>query len=216
MTNIGYFATYARFHTLDKESAGAFFGADNIIGGKFTVDHEITPDSNYAWIVNPFGQKMGYLDRKTADQVDLCQAKGWTTVALLALVAFSEQPEPGQYWGEVVIISYDPQYEEAFSTFMDQIAKQLSHGSRPNVSLGPDSLQKVIDSKGTWMPKDRVALPKKKKGTAWVKTQQSGTEFLVEQARKGNVGCTIATCIFWIAVAAAIVFGLRSCGVLPF
>lgn len=212
MTKIGYYATYARFDTVDKEAAAAFLGADNIIGSVFSVEHEITPKVNKAWVVNPFGAKMGFLDRKTAEQVDLCKAKGWTTVAILALVAFSENPAPGLYWGEVAIISYDPKYEAQFSTFVEGIRKQISKGIRPNIAFGPDAVQKVIDSDGTWLPSDRVALPKKEKGTAWVKTQQTGTEHLVEQARKGNIGCTIGSWVFLLALVALIVFGLHSCG----
>ncbi len=213
MTDIGYFATYARFDTVDKEAAAGFLGADNIIGASFSVKHEITPQSNKAWIVNPFGQKMGYLNSRTADKIDICDAKGWHTVALLALVAFSEDPAPGQYWGEVVIISYDPTYESAFSTFVEKISKLLSKGVRPNVSLGPDALSTIVENDGDWIPNDRVALPKKGKGTAWVKTQQTGTEALVEQARKGNLGCTIISWMFLFAVVALIVFGVHSCGV---
>lgn len=212
MTKIGYFATYARFDTVDKEAAAAFLGADNIIGDTFTIDHEVTPDSDKAWIVNPFGKKMGYLEPKTASQVDLCKAKGWTTIAILALVAFSEEPSPGLYWGEVVIISYDPKYESDFSVFVEGIRKQISKGVRPKVALGPDSLQTIISSHGNWLPTDRVALPKKEKGTAWVKTERTGTEALVEQARKGNIGCTIGAWAFLLALVALIVFGLHSCG----
>lgn len=212
MSKIGYFATYARFDTVDKEAAAAFLGADNIIGSTFTIEHEVTPESDRAWIVNPFGKKMGYLNSKVANQIDLCKAKGWTTVAILALVAFSEQPAPGLYWGEVIIISYDPTYESAFSVFIEKIRKEISKGIRPKVSLGPDSLQKIIDSQGNWIPADRVALPKKEKGTAWVKTERSGTEALVEQARKGNIGCTIISWVFLLAIVALIVFALHSCG----
>ena len=212
MTKIGYFATYARFDTVDKEAAAAFLGADNIVGDTFTIDHEVTPDSDKAWIVNPFGKKMGYLEPKTASQVDLCKAKGWTTIAILALVAFSEEPSPGLYWGEVVIISYDPKYESDFSVFVEGIRKQISKGVRPKVALGPDSLQTIISSHGNWLPPDRVALPKKEKGTAWVKTERTGTEALVEQARKGNIGCTIGAWAFLLVLVALIVFGLHSCG----
>ena len=212
MTKIGYFATYARFDTVDKEAAAAFLGADNIVGDTFTIDHEVTPDSDKAWIVNPFGKKMGYLEPKTASQVDLCKAKGWTTIAILALVAFSEEPSPGLYWGEVVIISYDPKYESDFSVFVEGIRKQISKGVRPKVALGPDSLQTIISSHGNWLPADRVALPKKEKGTAWVKTERTGTEALVEQARKGNIGCTIGSWAFLLVLVALIVFGLHSCG----
>ena len=181
MTKIGYFATYARFDTVDKEAAAAFLGADNIVGDTFTIDHEVTPDSDKAWIVNPFGKKMGYLEPKTASQVDLCKAKGWTTIAILALVAFSEEPSPGLYWGEVVIISYDPKYESDFSVFVEGIRKQISKGVRPKVTLGPDSLQTIISSHGNWLPTDRVALPKKKREPLGLKPNEPVLKLLLNK-----------------------------------
>lgn len=213
MSEIGYFATYARFETESKEAAAAFLGADNIIGDAFSIEQEYVDGKRTAWIVNPFGKRTGFIDEKTAEKVDLCNAKGWNTVALLALVAFSEKPAPGLYWGEVLIVSYDPEYEVAFSTFIDNVGAQLGNGVRPDVSLGRDSLKKVVDSQGSWLPSGRVPLPKKEKGTAWVKTQRTGTERLVKQARKGNMGCTIISWIFLLALVALIVFGLHSCGV---
>ena len=184
MAKIGYFATYARFDTVDKEAAAAFLGADNIVGDTFTVDHEITPDSNKAWIVNPFGKKMGYLSPKVAEQVDLCKAKGWNTVAILALVAFSEQPEPGLYWGEVVIISYDPAYESAFSTFVEGIRKQISKGVRPKVKLGPDSLQKIIDTQALGFLAIVLLYLKKKKGPLGLKLNVPAPKHLLSKQEK--------------------------------
>ena len=145
MSDIGYFSTYARFETESKEDAAAFLGADNIIGDAFSIEQEYVDGKRTAWIVNPFGKRMGTIDEKTAEKVDLCNAKGWNTVALLALVAFTEKPEPGLYWGQVLIISYDPEYEVAFSTFIENVGKQLGEGIRPDVSLGRDSLKKVVE-----------------------------------------------------------------------
>lgn len=212
MSEIGYFATYARFETESKKAAAAFLGADNIIGDTFSIEQEYVDGKRTAWIVNPFGKRMGFIDEKTAEKVDLCNAKGWNTVALLALVAFTEKPAPGLYWGQVLIVSYDPEYEVEFSTFIENIGKQLGNGVRPDVSLGKESLQKVVDTKGEWVPSGRVPLPKKDKGTAWVKTQRTGTERLVKQARKGNMGCTVISWIILLALVALIVFGLHSCG----
>lgn len=212
MSDIGYFSMYARFETESKEDAAAFLGADNIIGDAFSIEQEYVDGKRTAWIVNPFGKRMGTIDEKTAEKVDLCNAKGWNTVALLALVAFTEKPEPGLYWGQVLIISYDPEYEVAFSTFIENVGKQLGEGIRPDVSLGRDSLKKVIETQSEWVPSGRVPFPNKNKGTAWVKTQRTGTERLVKQARKGNKGCTVVSWIFLLAVVALIVFGLHSCG----
>ena len=212
MSEIGYFATYARFETESKEAAAAFLGADNIIGDTFSIEQEYIDGKRTAWIVNPFGKRMGFIDEKTAEKVDLCNAKGWNTVALLALVAFTEKPAPGLYWGQVLIISYDPEYEVEFSTFIENIGKQLGNGIRPDVSLGKESLHKVVETKGEWIPSGRIPLPKKNKGTAWVKTQRTGTERLVKQARKGNMGCTVASWVILLALVALIAFGLHSCG----
>ena len=194
MSDIGYFSMYARFETESKEDAAAFLGADNIIGDAFSIEQEYVDGKRTAWIVNPFGKRMGTIDEKTA------------------LVAFTEKPEPGLYWGQVLIISYDPEYEVAFSTFIENVGKQLGEGIRPDVSLGRDSLKKVIETQGEWVPSGRVPFPNKNKGTAWVKTQRTGTERLVKQARKGNIGCTVVSWIFLLAVVALIVFGLHSCG----
>lgn len=213
MSEIGYFATYARFDTESKEAAAAFLGADNIIGDAFSIETEYTDGKRTTWIVNPFGKRMGFLENRAANQVELCAAKGWNTVALLALVAFSEKPEPGLYWGQVLIVSYDPEYEAAFSTFIEGLGNQLGNGVRPDADLGRDAIAQVIKNQGKWTPTGRIALPEKKKGTAWVKTERTGTERLVKQARKGNMGCMILSWIFLLAVVALIVFGIHSCGV---
>lgn len=212
MAGIGFFSTYARFETEDKQEAAAFLGADNVIGDPFTIEMDYSGEERRAWIVNPFKKRMGFLDEETAEKIDLCNAKNYTTVALLALVAYTEEPTPGYYWGQVAIISYDPHYEIPFSNFIAEVGKKLGDGVRPDLNLGKDSLQKIIESNGTWLPSARVPLPEKKKGTALVKTERSGTERLVGQARKGNIGCTIASWAFLLGVVALIVFGLHSCG----
>ena len=127
---------------------------------------------------------MGYLSPKVAEQVDLCKAKGWNTVAILALVAFSEQPEPGLYWGEVVIISYDPAYESAFSTFVEGIRKQISKGVRPKVKLGPDSLQKIIDTQALGFLAIVLLYLKKKKGPLGLKLNVPALKHLLSKQEK--------------------------------
>lgn len=212
MARIGYFGTYARFVTTDKRAAAAFLGADNVIGDVFSIEMSYEEGKRQAWIVNPFGARMGLLDEDVAQQVDLCNARGWTVKALLALVAYSENPEPGYYWGEVALISYDPTYEEAFSVFIEKVGKKLGNGVRIAVDLGDSSVQEVISKKGDWLPSARVALPEREKGTAFVKTERSGTERLVDQARKGNPGCTALSWIFLLGLVTVVIFGLHSCG----
>ena len=164
MSEIGYFATYARFETESKEAAAAFLGADNIVGDTFSIEQEYVDGKRTAWIVNPFGKRMGFIDEKTAEKVDLCNAKGWNTVALLALVAFTEKPAPGLYWGQVLIVSYDPEYEVEFSTFIENIGKQLGNGIRPYVSWARNRCKRLSTRRANGFPP--VAFPCRRKTRA--------------------------------------------------
>ena len=151
-------------------------------------------------------------NEKTAKQVDLCNAKGWKTVALLACVAFKEEPKPGEYWGQVAIISYDPVHEDAFSTFVKTIGNELGKGIRPALDLGNSGISRVLESKGAWVPTGRVPLPKLKKGSAFIKTERTTTDKLVNQARKTRVGCTIISWAIIIIFVVAVIFAMKSCG----
>lgn len=213
MSSIGFFGTYARFTTDDKRDAAAFLNADNVIGDRFSIEMDYKDGERTAYIVNPFGTRMGKLKESVAKKVDLCNARGWTTVALLALVAYSEEPKPGYYWGEVAIISYDPQYETAFSHFVDLFGKKLGNGIRGDLSLGTQSLNAIVQNNGDWFPTARKPLPQRQKGTAFVKTERSGTERLVDQARKGNKGCMVISWAFILAIVALVVFAIHSLGV---
>lgn len=212
MSSIGFYGTYARFVTPDKRDATGFLSADNVIGDSFTIEMDYSDGERTAYIVNPFGKRMGTIEEKIASKIDICDAKGWKTVALLALVAYTEEPAPGYYWGEVAIISYDPKYEEPFENFIAQFSKKLGNGIRGDLKIGPQSLKEIVNTNGSWFPTARKPLPEKKKGTAFVKTERSSTERLVDQARKGNKGCMVISWIFILAAVALIVFGLHSCG----
>ena len=213
MSSIGFYGTYARFTTPDKRNAADFLGPDNVIGDSFHIEMDYSEGKRIAYLVNPFDKRMGTIDEEVASELDICEARGWKTTALLALVAYSEDPKPGYYWGEIAIISYDPAYEDAFEPFIAQFAKKLGNGIRGDLKIGPKSLEEIVKTKGNWFPTARYPLPEKKKGTAFVKTERSGTERLVDQARKGNKGCMVASWAFILAVVALIVFGIHSCGV---
>lgn len=212
MPEIGYFGTYANFSCPDRKTATSFMGADNLVGDPYTIEMDYSEKKRQAWIVNPFGLRMGVLSEKIAQKIDVFEAKGWTVVALLACVAFSEDPKPGKYWGQVALIAYDPAHEEAFATFTRTIGEQLAKGIRPAIDLGNNGVARVIDSKGLWVPTARVPLPQLKKGSTFIKTQRSSTDRMVAQARKSRIGCTVASWGFIIIVIAAIVFAMQSCG----
>jgi hypothetical protein len=212
MSDAEFFGTYTDFSCPDRKAAAGFMGSDNLVGDPYTIEMDYESGQRTAWIVNPFGFRMGVISEKIAQKIDVFEAKGWKTVALLACVGFTEEPKPGNYWGQVVILSYSPEHAEAFDAFTKTIGEQLSKGIRPAVNLGKDGISRVLQSKGTWIPTGRVPLPKEKKGSMIFKKERSSTDKLVAQARKSRIGCTVVSWGFVIIVVAAIIFAMHSCG----
>ncbi|WP_139651399.1 hypothetical protein [Raoultibacter phocaeensis] len=213
MSDIPYFGTYARFSTASKKDAAALIGADNLVGDIFSIEFITEDGVRTAWMKNRFGALMGFFDPGTSRELSLYEAKGYTLQALLSFVAYSESPDPGEYWGEAAIICYDPNFAEALECFTGNIAARLMDGIRPEVDLGEQGFAKVIESNGTWKPTKTVPFPSKKAGSALLKTRRSMSEKMIEQGRKGNKGCYLISWLFLLALVAGAMFGLKSCGV---
>lgn len=214
-----YFGTYKRFETASKKEAAVLLGADNIVGDFFTVEFELMEDEAHkkeqrAYIVNKFGRRIGFFDKTFSQDLYVYKVKKWHIVCLLSFVAFTESPEPGFYWGEVAVIAYDAnnnEYQDAFSTFTQEVAKRIAQDLRPDVTLSASGIQELLKNKGAWMPDKKHSLPKKTVGTAIVKSRQTFNEKLIEQGRKKNIGCYIISWVFLLAVVAFIVLSFKAC-----
>ncbi len=214
MYTIPYYGTYARFDTASKKDGAVLMNADCIVGDRFTVEIDRDKGERTAWLVNRFGTCVGYLDEETTYRASLCAAQDWRMVALLSFVAFSEQPEPGIYWGQIAFISYDPKSAEIVEPFIERVGKLLGEGIRPVVNLDEVDFSHLKNDAQTWMPSGRAELPPKQKGTVILKSREKFSEKLIEQGRKKNIGCYIVSWAFLLAVVAAFIFSLRSCGII--
>ncbi|NHM13932.1 hypothetical protein [Xiamenia xianingshaonis] len=213
-----YFGTYARFETRSKKDAGALLGADNLVGDRFSIVFETEDGVTRAWMKNRFGALTGRFDEHVSRQLQLLQAREWELVALLSFVAFTDRPDPGFYWGQAVIIAFDPADEEAMETFVDRVGDLLQEGIRPAVDLGKQGVETMLEHQGDWTPAERVPMPEREEGTVIMKQRRKASENFIEQGRAGNKGCLAAGWLFntllVAVVVAAFAFTLRSCGVL--
>lgn len=207
-----YFGTYARFETTSKKDAAILLGSDCIVGEFLDVQFRPHEGLTRAWLVNPYGSDIGYLDPSISHKLNVLAVRGWAIKALLAFVAYTDEPEPGHYWGEVAVICFEPLSGDAFDSFAANVSKMLGRGIRPRIDLSNQALMHVIESKGTWQPSDRSPLPEKNKHTVILKKQCSFMDSMVQQGRAGNKGCYAISWAFLLAVVAAILFGLKSCG----
>lgn len=210
MPDTSYFGRYARFDTLSKKDAAALINADSIVGDLFDVEIVHENGQRRAWIKNKFGTRVGFLDAEMSHKLSVSEARGWKNVALLSFVAFSEKPEPGVYWGEAAVISYDPKDKDIFEPFLQRIGKLMASGLRPQIDLGTSAIKQLRENPNSWMPNERVPLPSKERGTAILKSRQSVSEKLIEQGRRKNIGCYIIGWGFILALATLIVIVGRS------
>lgn len=206
-----YFGSYARFETVSKEDAAQLLGADNLVGDIFEIEFITAERENIAWLKNRFGARVGFFDSKTSRELSIYEARGWKLRAILSHIAYSELPEPGIYWGEAALLCYRP--DGFFDSFVENVSKKITEGVRPDVKLTEEGINRIFESEGEWSPSKTIPLPKLSPGNAYIKTRRSISERLIEQGRRRNKGCYFVSWVFLLGLVAALIFGLRACGV---
>lgn len=207
-----YFGTYESFETTSKKDAALLLGADNLVGDQYRIEIELEDGEHRAWLVNRFDKRIGFFNQAFSRKLSVLRAREFELTAILSFVAYTDHPDPGFYWGDMAVIGYDSRNEEAFKTFVDNVSSLMSDGKRPNVDLSDADVDRVIDSQGAWTPDSSVPMPGKAKGTAIMKSKRSLNERMIEQGRKGNIGCYIVSWAFLLGLVALAIFGLKSCG----
>lgn len=207
MSDLRYFGCYARIDTVSKDAGAQLQGADNIIGDAFTLSFETADGSPQAHLINKFGADVAFFDPPLSRQLSVLQARGWTLRATLALVAFTDAPDPGLYWGQAVVICNAPEFDKACGAFADSVMQALREGNRPEVDLGTQAIDAMLQADGIWKPSKRNDAPKAGKGTVILKSKMTSSEKVVEQGRQKNIGCYVVSWAFNIGVVVLIVYG---------
>ncbi|WP_283169946.1 hypothetical protein [Curtanaerobium respiraculi] len=210
MAQVPYYGAYARFTTPDKKIGATLMGSDNLVGDRYAIEFRVEGGNPVPWLRNRFGKPIGTVEGPEAQELALCNARGWKVNAILASVCYSEQPEPGLYWGEVVLICYSKADEEAFDTFVQGVGGMLAKGIRPQIDLGQSGYSRVVETKGSWLPETRQKQRTSKKGQAVIKNHRSFNEGMIEAARKKNPGCMAVGIAFDIVLVIAVVWLLKS------
>ena len=208
-----YFGTYHRFETASKKDAGRLLGADNLVGDLYHIECTLEGSTHKAWLVSRFDLRIGYFDPEFSRDLSILAARELTLTAVLSFIAYTEAPDPGHYWGEVAVLAYDPSLADDFEPFVQNVSLRMQDGIRTAVTLDAGGVERVLESRGTWIPEQTIPLPEREKGTVIMKSRRSLSEKAIEQGRKGNKGCYIVSWAFLLAVIAGAMFALKSCGV---
>lgn len=202
--------SYERFETPNKKEAAVLLGPDNTIGDVDTIASEYLKDHHEAWMISRFNQRLGYFEPNFSRQLAVRKSEGLTNVGILSLVAYTDNPDPGHYWGEALVVSYDPAVA-AYQTFVEALADLIAEGKRPAADWGDEAINQVLESGGTWLPEGRVPLPDRQKGTVWMKKHRSLSEKMIEKGRQRSIGCYVVSWAFLLALVALVVWGVYSC-----
>lgn len=207
-----FFGAYLRFSTEDKRAGAALAGPDNAVGDIGSIVWKLDDDkSPRAWIENPYGQLVGFLDKADSHRLALYRAKEWTIRTVLSFTAYSEGPDQGEYWGQVAVFAYAPRHADTFETFVRAFARKAADGLRPDPALGQAGVRQVIENPDAWVPGSKTKIPAAA-GTAVLKDHRTLHDKMLDQSRNGNKGCLIGGWAFILAVVAAIVWALHSIG----
>ncbi|HAM16236.1 MAG TPA: hypothetical protein DCP91_10375 [Eggerthellaceae bacterium] len=206
-----YTGFYARFNTVDKPHGSLLTGPDYLVGDDFEIFFKTEEGLVTAWAKNKFDAETGYFDVEASRKLQLANARGQSMRAILSFVAYSDEPDPGMYWGEMAIFCYNPAYKDDIDPFIDRCAEKMGEGIRPTIDLGRQAIEKIFTEKN-WVPSDTVALPDKKAGMAVLKDHRSLSEKMIEQGRNRNKGCYAVSWLFIIFVIAALIFALHLAG----
>lgn len=210
-----YFGSYIRFQTPDKQTGAVIAGSDYAVGDCGEVVWQLDENKHQqAWLKNPYGQTFAYLSPSDSYKLAIYHAKGWVIRYVLSFTAYSEEPDPGVYWGQVAIFAYAPRYADEFERFVKTFALAAADGSRPDPSLSPSGVATVLADPESWTPSNKVKIPKGNGRTAILKDHRSIHDKMLDKGRSGNVGCYIISWAFIFAVIALVVWILHSMGII--
>lgn len=123
-----YFGTYQTFRTVSKKDAAVLMGSNTLVGDRYRINLTMDEGVHRAWLINKFNETIGYFDDGFSRELSLFAAEGLELVGILSFVAFTETPEPGEYWGQAAVIGYSPHYAEEFNRFIDGVCGLIGKG----------------------------------------------------------------------------------------
>lgn len=199
-----YEGYYTTLRTVDKTQGGILLGADCIVGDRCSIQFKTDEGKATAWVYNRFGGEMGYLDAASTRRQQLAEARGLTTIAFLASVYYVDAPESGYYGAELAILHIAPAESGVFEPFATFVGEKLADGMRPHIDLSEPEISNLL-ANPTWRSPVAPLSGAPVEGAVSLKAHETLTEKIVEQGRKKNPGCYIASIVILAAVAYLIV-----------
>ena len=199
-----YDGFYLRIDPDTPEGRRALAGSDGIIGSRLKAvpskGHEASGEAVSAAVrlLTQTGITLATLTGKDAEKIGQALRAGWSINIVLSLVVYSKEQDG--FWAEAACICYDTNLGPALAEFTKNIIYRISRGTHPGLQLNQEQFVRVIESNGAWYLTKDTPLPEREKGAIVYKSRKVWSEYLVEAAAAGNLGCKFAAGIFWVVV----------------
>jgi len=202
-----YDGFYFSFESTDKRSGAFLAGGEGVVGTELSL--KVT-EAGAVQIIARDGAVIAALEDEPAQRLQTHHANGWTIRAVLALTMYHN--DENRFKTEAACFCYSSTLDEmskhALDTFIGNITYRINKGAHPGLSLNQEQFMKVIESKGSWYLTKNAPLPPREKGMIYYKRRRTWSEYLIASASRGNRGCKIVAILFWVVLAAAIVFAI--------
>lgn len=206
-----HFGTYQTFSTASKEDGGALMNADNLVGARYGVEFKMEDGEHRAWLLNPFGHRVGFFEPAFSRQLEVMAAGGLKVAALLSYVGFRNTKGEEGYFGECVVLAYPPAQEEAYDRFMEGLGARLGDGTRPRLDFGTEGARRIVESGGSWQPQQTLGPIPKQEGVVVLKDKRGFGDKMVEAGRARNPGCYAGSVAFLLVLAGLVAWAVVSC-----
>jgi hypothetical protein len=200
-----YFGTYERVQEVTEEESRHLSSNESVIGSLVTLVFDEDGDGRERVCVESArGYSLGHFSPDFSSQLTALRQEGLICTAYLSAVAYAESN--GLFWGEFAVVCYAPDQATAWEHYCANLKGRIANGDHPDMQLGKKNLARVIDSNGVWCLNKSIPYEKLDRGGVYFKKKRSWSDALVEMAVSGNMGCKIIAVLFWIVLAAAVIF----------
>lgn len=196
-----FYGKYVIAKATSKNSGGELLSADNIVGDVYDIVCEYENGVYKAFIRNRFNQTPCYFNEDVSRETYILKNKGFRLFAILTLVGFtySDDKDNSNYWAEFAVIGFKESDNDVFLPFIEAFTNEIDKGIRPTLDLTNENIKEIQVGDFSVLS-NREPLPKKEKGTVFMKTHRKISEKFIEMGRNKKLGCYLVSILFLFVI----------------
>ncbi len=199
-----YDGFYLQLEELSDEGNRFFLGAEAIVGSKLCYEGKTRET---AQLLSGDGRVLAQITGAAAERLAAYASADWHLEPLISAIFFRAQGKRAT--AELAFICWAPlsaEHSTALAAFCRNIADRIASGDRAELKLSQKQFISVLRSNGAWYLTPATKREPLQKGTIVYKNRRSGTERIAAYALGHRRGCSVLASLFWLALAAGIVY----------